>query len=120
MVPEPPARHGYTPGRSDQVVDNVCAVIEIMRFRLADAATESAFLEADKELQEEFAYRQPGLLRRTTAKGADGRYVVIDLWRSAADADVCGSRWDGDPVVRRFLSHVEASSVETERYVERD
>jgi len=91
-----------------------------MRFRLADGVEESAFLAADKELQEEFAYRQPGLLRRTTAKGDDGRWIVIDLWRSAADADACEARWDADPVAERFMRLVEPSSLDTERYIERD
>jgi hypothetical protein len=95
-------------------------VIEIMHVRLADGADEAAFLAADKELQEQFAYQQPGLLRRTTAKGDDGRFIVIDLWRSAADADACAARWDSDPLVRRFLSHLDAGSVESERYHERD
>ena len=95
-------------------------MIEITRFALAEGADETAFLAADKELQEEFAYRQPGLLRRTTAKGDDGRYVVIDLWRSADDADACALRWDDDPVVHGFLRHVDATSIDTERYVERD
>ncbi len=43
------------------------AVIETMMFRLVDGADEGAFLAVDKRLQTEFAYQQPGLLRRTTS-----------------------------------------------------
>jgi len=87
-----------------------------MRFRLAPGISEADFLAADRRLQHEFAYQQPGLLRRTTARGEDGGWVVIDLWRSAADADACASRWDSDPVVTAFMAHVDGSSVATERF----
>ncbi len=96
------------------------AVIELMRFRLAAGADADAFLEADKRLQSDFAYRQPGLLRRTTARGADGGFIVIDLWRSGADADACDARWDGDPVVAAFMAFVDRDSVSTERYTDFD
>ena len=62
------------------------AVIETMTFRLVEGADESAFLLVDKRLQTEFAYQQPGLVRRTTARGVDaqaGEWVVIDLWATS-------------------------------------
>ena len=95
-------------------------VIEIMRFRLAQGCDEAKFIAADRRLQQEFAYQQPGLLRRTTARGADGDWVVIDLWRSAADADACAARWDSDPVVAAFMALVDASSVTSERFQQLD
>lgn len=95
-------------------------VIEIMRFRLAPGCDEAKFIAADHRLQQEFAYQQPGLLRRTTARGADGDWVVIDLWRSAADADACAARWDSDPVVAAFMAVVDASSVTSERFQQLD
>lgn len=91
-----------------------------MRFRLAQGCDEAKFIAADRRLQQEFAYQQPGLLRRTTARGADGDWVVIDLWRSAADADACAARWDGDPVVAAFMALVDASSVTSERFQQLD
>jgi len=91
-------------------------VIEIMRFRLSAGVDEGAFLAADRALQEDFAYQQPGLLRRTTARGDDGAWIVIDLWRTEEDADACTARWDGDPVVRRFMALVDGPSVASERY----
>jgi hypothetical protein len=95
-------------------------VIEIMRFRLLPGADEAAFLAADRRLQQEFAYQQPGLLRRTTARGDDGRWIVIDLWRSAADADACDARWDHDEVAQAFMALLERGSVTTERYMPLD
>ncbi len=92
-------------------------MIEIMRFRLAPDVEEAEFLKADKALQEEFAYQQTGLLRRTTARSDEGTWIVIDLWRSRSDADACGAIWDDSDLPRRFMSMVDRSSVVTERYV---
>jgi hypothetical protein len=91
-------------------------VIEIMRFRLGQGTTEEEFLAADHRLAEEFASHQPGLLRRTTARGEDGDWIVIDLWRSAADADACDRRWDTDPVAQAFMALLDHSTVTSERY----
>jgi hypothetical protein len=95
-------------------------VIEIMTFRLRPGADEATFIEADRRVQTGFAYRQSGLLRRTTARSADGEWVVIDLWRSAADADSCAERWDDDPSVANFMSLVESSTVRTRRFATLD
>jgi hypothetical protein len=95
-------------------------MIEILTFRLAPGADEQAFLTADGQVQSDFAYRQPGLLRRTTARGADGSWIVIDLWRSAADADAADTRWDGDSVAARFMSFLDPATVSTGRYTELD
>jgi hypothetical protein len=73
-------------------------MIEILTFRLAPDVGEEAFLAADKRVQVEFAYQQPGLQRRTTARAADGEWTVVDLWRSAEEADATEERWDQDPV----------------------
>ena len=89
-----------------------------MRFRLAAGCDEAAFVAADRRLQEEFAYQQPGLLRRTTARGDGGGWIVIDLWRSAADADACDVRWEHDPVTQGFMALLDRSTVSTERYQE--
>jgi hypothetical protein len=93
-------------------------VIEILRFRLAAGVDEAAFLAADRRVQQEFAYQQPGLLRRTTARGEDGGWIAIDLWRSAADADACDARWERDPVAQAFMGLLDRSSVAVERYQE--
>lgn len=91
-----------------------------MRFRLAAGAEEAAFLAADRRVQTEFAYQQPGLLRRTTARGRDGAWIVIDLWRSEQDANACDGRWGQDEVTAKFMSFIDAESVRTGRYAELD
>ena len=90
------------------------------RFRLTAGVAEAEFLAADRAVQEDFAYQQPGLLRRTTARGDDDSWVVIDLWHSADDADACETKWGEDPITQRFMSFVDEATVSNERYTERD
>ena len=92
------------------------AVIETMTFTLLPDADVDAFLAADRRLQVEFAYQQPGLVRRTTARNSDGGWIVIDLWESAADVEAMGARWDADPLAAAFMDLVDADSVQVHRY----
>ncbi len=91
-------------------------MIEILTFRLAEGADEVDFLEADRDVQTEFAYQQPGLLRRTTARGADGSWLVIDVWKGPEDADACDRAWGQDEWTARFMSLVDPASIRTARY----
>ena len=95
-------------------------MIETFTFRLTAGADEEAFLAVDKRLQSEFAYQQPGLVRRTTARGADGDWLVIDLWSSAEHADACAARWETDALAQEFMGFVDPSTVQVTRYVELD
>jgi hypothetical protein len=99
------------------------AVIETMTFRLVDGTDDDVFLAVDKRLQSDFAYQQPGLARRTTARGQGdrtGEWIVIDLWRSAEDADAAAARWDEDPTARELMALVDPGSVEVRRYADLD
>jgi hypothetical protein len=92
-------------------------VIEIIRYRARAGVEEADLLRADRSVQEDFAYQQPGLVRRTTARrGAD--WVVIDLWRSSADADATNARWADHPAAKELMGLVEPDSVSVERYEE--
>ena len=95
-------------------------MIEILRFRLVPGTDTIAFLDADKQVQTEFAYQQPGLVRRTTARGADGEWIVVDLWHSAEAADDCNAKWGRDDVTKAFMSFLDGESISTSRYLERD
>jgi hypothetical protein len=95
------------------------AVIETLTFRLRDGADEEAFLSVDKRLQSEFAYQQPGLVRRTIARGGGaqtGEWIVVDLWWDAEAADTCAQRWDADALAQEFMSFVDRETVDVRRY----
>ena len=90
------------------------AVIQLSRFRLRAGVDEASWLVADKEAQA-VAHVQPGLQRRTTARAADGSggWLVVELWRSGADAD---GRPDADPA----LGVIDQGSLVVERYTTLD
>jgi hypothetical protein len=90
--------------------------IEIMTFRLRAESSEADFLAADRRVQVEFAYHQPGMVRRTTARNPDGAWMVIDLWASAADATNYVDGWNRDPAPRAFMALIDEATVETRSY----
>ncbi|MEY4633452.1 MAG: hypothetical protein RLZ18_824 [Actinomycetota bacterium] len=56
-------------------------------FRLVDGVSDDEFKQVDARFQEDFAYQQKGMLRRTTARSDDGTWLVMTLWDSAESAD---------------------------------
>jgi hypothetical protein len=98
-------------------------VIETMTFGLAIGVDEDAFLAADETVQSDFAYQQRGLVRRTTARGvgesADA-WIVIELWRSAEEADAAAAARATDPAFQALMGLVDAGSVQVRRYADLD
>ena len=82
-------------------------LLETTTFRLADGVDEAAFLAADEERQAELSPRR-GFVRRTTARGEAGEWLVLAMWSSAAEADAA------PPAVPVDL--VDPDSVRTGRY----
>ena len=87
-------------------------VIETQTFRLREGVSDEDFLAADKRMQEEFAYLQYGLLRRTTARGTDGEWIVVTLWYELDNA--CAAADALSPIKYGFLDLIE--HVQTARY----
>jgi len=93
----------------------VLTVIEIMTFRLAAGADESAFRDVDGRVQVEFAYRQPGFLRRTLGRH-DDRWLVLQVWRSVEAADAATAAFDSSALGAEFMALVDRDSLAVERY----
>jgi hypothetical protein len=91
-------------------------VIEIFTFRIAAGAGEAAFLDSDQRVQTEFFYQQAGLVRRTTARSADGEWIVITIWASEADVDVASQNSIDDAAHVAFMSFVDNASIRVKRY----
>jgi hypothetical protein len=91
-------------------------VYEIFEFSLLDGADVSAFIAADQRVQMEFFYQQPGLVRRTTSRGREGRWAVITLWGSEEEAEGCAKNSSGDDAYAHFMSFIDPSSVEVKQY----
>jgi hypothetical protein len=82
-------------------------LLETTTFRLAEGVDPAAFLAADEALQAELNPRR-GFVRRTTARGEAGEWLVLAMWWSADAADAA------PPAVP--LDLVDAASVRTGRY----
>jgi hypothetical protein len=95
-------------------------VIEIITFRLAADAEESAFLDADQRVQTEFIPNHRGFMRRTTARGADREWVVVALWDTEQDAETSMQLWRDHPVTQGFMSLVDPASFLVGRYAALD
>ena len=61
-------------------------LLETTTFRLAAGIDEATFLAADEALQAELS-PQRGFVRRTTARGEAGEWLVLAMWSSAEEAD---------------------------------
>jgi len=92
------------------------AVIEVVTFRLAPGVDEDQFREADQRAQTEFVYSRRGALRRTTARGSGGEWLVVTLWGSAQDADASAAASRDDTAMTRWSTCVDGSSVTTRRF----
>ena len=68
-------------------------LIEVRTFRLA--GDEEAFVAADKAEQHALCVRNRGLIRRTTARGEDGEWVVLTLWDNRAAVEEPGEKLAG-------------------------
>lgn len=95
-------------------------IVENRTFHLAEGVEDAAFAEADHRVQTEFFYRQPGLVRRTTAKGFDGEWLVATMWDSVDYAEQADAAGASDDAARAWLDLVVAASVEVRRYATLD
>lgn len=95
-------------------------MIELLTFRLAAGTDEAEFLAADRRVQEELIPNHPGFLRRTTARGRDGEWLVVVLWASEADADASAAKAESHPAWAAFTTLFDAGSVVRKRYLPLD
>ena len=92
------------------------SVVEVATFRLRDGVDDVDFLDADRRIQTDFIPTLPGFMRRTTARGRDGEWLVVVLWGSFADAEAADALAAGDEDVRRFMAVIDDGTYRCERY----
>ncbi|HEX3795125.1 MAG TPA: hypothetical protein VHV57_11555 [Acidimicrobiales bacterium] len=91
------------------------ATVEITVFSLAGEADDEAFLAADRAVQTELIPNQPGFMRRTTARRGD-TWLVLTLWRSAADAEAFETAVQGHAVQVAFEKRIDPASRRQQRF----
>ena len=90
--------------------------IVLWTFRLKDGMSASDFVAANERMQTEFIYQQPGCVRRTTARGEDGGWLVMDMWDSRDDAERAEALADADPVAHAADAMVDRATVNVKRF----
>jgi hypothetical protein len=92
------------------------AVIELLTFRLAAGAATDELLSVDRRVQLELMLHHTGLLRRTTARNAEGDWVVMTLWESPEYADASALVARGHEDLVAFESLTDQGTARLERY----
>ena len=91
-------------------------MFEILTFRLASGVDVAAFTALDARVQTEVAYQQPGLLRRTTGRNDEGRWLILQVWASSEDAATGRVAFDRSAVGAALEAMIDADSVHFERF----
>jgi hypothetical protein len=91
-------------------------VIEILTFRLREGVEPTSFRHLDTQIQTEVAYQQPGLLRRTSGRNADGRWLILYAWASADAAAAGRAALDASPLGAQLASMIDSDTVHLERF----
>ncbi len=89
-------------------------IIEHHTFRLGAGTDEATFLDLDRRVQREFVPFRAGFIRRTTARAADGSWLVETLWGTPDDAEAA-ARADDD-VLRAFLASIAPVTADVRHY----
>ena len=79
-------------------------MFEILTFRLAPGVDVETFRSIDERVQVEFAYQQPGFVRRTLGRHDDGRWLALTIWTDSESALAAQERFDETDLGRKFAS----------------
>ena len=91
-------------------------IIEVLTFRPKPGVTEDELRAAEGAVYESFAMQQPGMIRRTTAIGDDGEWLVLQLWGDEATADAAADAAAGHPAVGALHALADPDSLTSRRY----
>ena len=93
-------------------------LIENATFRLVEGVSVEEFLKIDARFQEDFAYQQKGLLRRTTARSDDGTWLVVNVWDSYESADAPKNTDYCLQVLEQMHRCIDFSTHKVERFID--
>ena len=95
-------------------------VVETCTFRLTAGADDEELLAADQRVQVELYSPHPGFVRRTTARGREGEWLVVMLWATDAHAEACDAVASEHPAWQAFDALVDGRTLDRRRYSTRD
>lgn len=93
-------------------------MIEVSRFHVKGHLSVDEFLAANDRFQRDFAYQQKGLVRRTVARGADGAWLSLTVWRSMRHVEDASLAAETSPVALEFTDFIDPLASVTEYFDE--
>lgn len=91
-------------------------VIEVTTFNLNSGVDANAFTTRDARIEQDFASKQPGFIRRTSGVDANGKYAVIVFWETLADADASIAAFGTDPTVADYFAMINGNTFAADRF----
>ena len=90
-------------------------VLEVTTFNLKTTASQKAFNALDAEVEANFTSKQPGFIKRESARDENGNYLVLVYWNTEADAEASMSKFMADPSVADYAGMIEGESMKMNR-----
>jgi len=94
--------------------------VETIRFHLLDGISDEDFLRRNRRVEDGYMSLRKGFRSRSTARSADGEWLVTVHWESSADADATMASFFGAPETQEFLAAVDKKTVSSGRYEQVD
>lgn len=91
-------------------------VIELLRFKLADAVSDEQFVNESRVVEAELLARHSGIISIEMAHSANGEWLLIIQWESLyyANASLCFS--DSWMAAKKLLFLIDLNSIDLARY----
>jgi len=87
------------------------AIIELVRYRLAEGVTDDAHLKAAAAVLP-FLCAQPGFVRRVLSKGESGVWIDYIEWETKELAGAAAERAQGEPAFSPFLQSIKPEAMD--------
>ncbi|MGI5453370.1 antibiotic biosynthesis monooxygenase family protein [Streptomyces sp. CA-249302] len=91
-------------------------IVETIRFKLRAEVGDADFQDRNRTMEKEYLRERPGFLARSTARSAEGEYLVTVHWATPEDAEATIGAFFGAPETQSFLAAVDLETVQPGRY----
>ena len=87
-----------------------------MTFRLQPGVDDDVFVAADAVIQANFAYQQPGIVRRTLARSDDNTWLINTIWASNEAAHAAAEAFAAADLGSDFLALIDDATIEVRAF----
>ncbi len=91
--------------------------IEIVHFRLKPETSRAAFVEKNREIEQDVLMKMPGIISRETGMTEDGNVVVVLHWQRPEDAQNSMDKFVANPATKAFTALIDMDTFTMTRFV---